>query len=56
MDIAFEKIGLDYESFKKSKGKKIRHRPEKEVLQDLLYWINEEKITVNPKKEVIREC
>jgi len=38
-----KKIGLDYESFKKSKGKKIRHRPEKEVPQDLLYWINEGK-------------
>src|SRR5699024_1085580 len=43
MEVAFKKIGLDYETFKKSKGKKIRHRSDKEVLQDLLCWINEGK-------------
>jgi len=35
MDTEFEKLGLDYDDFKKSKGKHLKVRPEKEVLNDL---------------------
>ena len=35
MNTVFEKLGLDYDVFNKSKGKHLKVRPEKEVLNDL---------------------